>query len=407
MVNDDNWQTYLPKCGWLYIVLSHIQVIGNYANISTNINILHMNEFLEKLYDKNIDVSSLLLEAKKYTDEINDPELTEFIEKELNGYKIEDGIPKYREIRAQIVADIKDIYGQQTHTEYPIDFSLLSDKVGFDLDTAYIPDGVSFVELSINGLSGKNAIKPIPTPIVKMLDEIFHFNNKTLHLINAYHKIPTATLEYVLIKVRQILIDKFQEAIKLKRNEKKQTPELSVENIDLENQNEPIKVFVAYAWEDTEHNEKVISFVNFLRNKGFDASMDRKESQQSSSVNFNQLMIGGIQNSDKVIIVLSKKYKEKSDNFEGGVWQELSMILEEKKTKPNKYIFVTFGKDEREAITPTAILGFDILDLKKDQDDNDFNTLFAKIKEENIIIFSDVNKEVIDVKKAEIKPFKL
>lgn len=366
-----------------------------------------MNEFLQKLYDKNIDLSILLLEAKKFTNEINDPEFTEFIEKEINGYKVEDGLPKYREIRAEIVGDIKDIYGQQTHTEYPIDFSILSEKVGFELDTAYIPDGISFVELSINGLTGKNAIKPMPKPIVKMLDETFHYNNKSLHLSNAYHKIPTATLEYVLIKVRQILIDKFQEVIKLNGTKEKKGDELRMENIAPESEDQPIKVFVAYAWEDIEHNENVISFVNFLREKGFDASMDRKESQEKASVNFNQVMIGGVQNSDKVIIVLSKKYKEKSDKFEGGVWQELNMIIEDKKLRPNKYIFVNFGKDEREIITPTAILGLDVLDLKKDQDENDFNTLFAKIKEENIIIFSDVNKEVIQVKKSEIKPFKL
>lgn len=134
--------------------------------------------------------------------------------------------------------------------------------------------------------------------------------------------------------------------------------------------------------------------------------MDRKNSQQETAINFNKLMVDGIQNSDKVIVVLSKKYKEKADKFEGGVWQELNMIIEDMKQKKNKYIFTYFGYDDREVITPTVIAGLDILNLKKDQD-NKFNSLFAKIKEENIIEFSDVNEKEIEITKIEIKPFEL
>ena len=66
-----------------------------------------------------------------------------------------------------------------------------------------------------------------------------------------------------------------------------------------------------------------------------------------------------------------------------------------------------FGKNQRIEVTPTVIAGIDILDLKKDQDENNFNLLFAKIKEENIIEFSEVSKEEVLIKKTEIKPFKL
>lgn len=366
-----------------------------------------MKELLQKLYDNKIDLSLLLLEAKNFTSIIDDPEFTEFVEKEINGYKIEDGLPKYREIKGQLVVDIKNIYGEETHKEYPIDFSLLSEKVGLDLEVAFIPDGISFIELSIKGLTGKNAIKPIPKPIVKMLDETFHYNNPSMHLTGAYHKIPTATLEFILVKVRQILINKLQEQIKKQNNIVKTEDDIVVEKIKSDEETQPIKVFVSYAWEDDEQNDKIISFVNFLRENGFDASMDRSESQKESAVNFNKMMTGGIQNSDKVIVILSEKYKVKADKFEGGVWQELNIIIEDMKKNPNKYIFVSFGSTEREKLTPTALMGLDILDLKKDQDDNEFNLLFSKIKEENIIVFSDVNSKVIEIKKKEIKPFKL
>jgi len=47
-----------------------------------------------------------------------------------------------------------------------------------------------------------------------MLDETFHYNNPSMHLTGAFHKIPTANLEFLLVKVRQILIEKLQEYTK-------------------------------------------------------------------------------------------------------------------------------------------------------------------------------------------------
>jgi len=368
-----------------------------------------LDKFINKLYDTNNKLSLLLLEAKHIAENYNSTELITYIDKEINGYKIEDGLPDYRKIRAQIVVDIKNIYGELTHTEHFFDFSLLSEKIGFDLDDSYVPDGISFLETSLKGISGQKAIKPIPKPLVKMLDETFHYNNKFLHIVAAYHKIPKASLEYILIKVRQNLIQDFQILLKKHSTDNEEIKVSKIENELTLGKDEIFfkKVFVSYAWEDEEHNSKIISFVDFLRKKGFDASMDKKDSQKESAVNFNKLMVNGIQNSDKVIVVLSKNYKLKADGFEGGVWQELNMIIEDMKNSKNKYIFVHFGKNQRIEVTPTVIAGIDILDLKKDQDENNFNLLFAKIKEENIIEFSEVSKEEVLIKKTEIKPFKL
>ncbi|GAA5021164.1 hypothetical protein GCM10011506_03280 [Marivirga lumbricoides] len=365
-----------------------------------------MEDFLKKLFETDNKLSLLLLEAKDLSDEYEEKELSSYIDKEINGYKVEDGLPDYRKIAGQIVGDIQDVYGNLTHKESPIDFSVLSEKVRFNLDILHIPDGISFIEASLDGITGKTALKPIPNQVVKMLNETFHLNNPQLHLVGAYHKVPVPTLKYILVKVRQDLIQSFQKLNKkLQKSESQNTVEKPIESSKMQLQQR--KIFVSYAWEDEEHNSKVISFVDFLRNEGFDASMDRKKSQEETSVNFNQMMIDGIQNSDKVIVVLSRKFKEKAEKFEGGVWQEFSIAIEEMKQKKNKYIYVFFGKEKREEVTPTAILGVDILDLKNDQDENNFNTLFAKIKEENTISFSEVSQQVKEVQKIIIKPFKL
>lgn len=167
------------------------------------------------------------------------------------------------------------------------------------------------------------------------------------------------------------------------------------------------KIFVTYAWSDEEFNKKIISFVDFLRKKGFDATLDRKKSQESVAINFNKMMIEAIMNSDKVIVVLNKKYKERAEKFIGGVDIEFQIIFEDRKTNPNKYIFVSFGDESIKDISPLAIGGTEILDLKKDQDDNNFNVLFSKIKEEQIINFSNIHDEEVEVSKFNIEPFKL
>lgn len=172
--------------------------------------------------------------------------------------------------------------------------------------------------------------------------------------------------------------------------------------------NNKINVFVTYAWDGyDEHDEKVISFVNFLREKGYNASMDRKLSQDETATNLNKMMIEGIQNSNKVIIILSPKYKEKANTFTGGVGFEYALIIEELKTNNNKFIFASFGNASIDEISPTGIKGREVLDLKKDQDSSNFNALFSKLQNKNLIQFSDVSPILPEVQTKLIKPFKL
>jgi hypothetical protein len=363
------------------------------------INFYCMN-FLEKLYDANNSLSMLLLEAKPIAEEYDDKSLIDLINNEISGYEIADEIPEYRKIRAEIVADISNVYGQEYFKEKFVDFSLLSKKVGLDLEIAYCPDGIAFLENAIKLLTKSTALKQIPQNLVKMLDETFHFNNPELHITKAYYKMPTASVKYILEKVRQDLIISFQ---KLSKGKKKSdfVLEGSIEAKFSKT------IFVTYAWENDLFNSQIISFVNFLRQLGFDASMDRKKSQEESSLNLNRMMVEGIQNSDKVIVVLTEKYREKADRFEGGVGMEYQLILEGIKKNLNKYILVSFGNAAIESIVPTGLKGRIILDLKKDQDENNFNELTAKIKEENIIEFTNVSMQEVLVNKHTIEPFKL
>jgi hypothetical protein len=205
-----------------------------------------------------------------------------------------------------------------------------------------------------------------------------------------------------LISIKGNCIEEFKKIVKENNHHFKQNIEKNIKA-----QKVMKKIFVTYAWSDEDFNSKVISFVNYLRTKGFDATLDKKKSQEVTAINFNKMMIEGIANSDKVIVVLNKNYKKKADNFEGGVDVEFQIIFEDIKTNKNKYIFVSFGDEKINEVSPIAIGGTEILDLKKDQDENDFNILFSKIKEEQILDFSEIHDEEVEVKKIEIEAFKL
>jgi len=78
------------------------------------------------------------------------------------------------------------------------------------------------------------------------------------------------------------------------------------------------EIFITYRWKGKEHINQVLSFVNYLREEGYQAEVDQMLSQKQTSIDFMKMMHKGINDYQKVIIVLSKGYKERADKFEGG-----------------------------------------------------------------------------------------
>tara|TARA_R110000764_G_scaffold240046_1_gene341792 strand:+ start:72669 stop:74588 length:1920 start_codon:yes stop_codon:yes gene_type:complete len=179
-----------------------------------------------------------------------------------------------------------------------------------------------------------------------------------------------------------------------------------------ESERQPTKatsVFVSYSWESEEYKEKVISFTNFLRQKGFLADMDVKLMEEESATDFNELMHKGILNRDKVIVLLSETYKKKAENFEGGVGKEYSFIIKDIKKNPSKYIFASFEDVNTSLIEKVAPIEFSsrhIVSLKKDENSS-FKELFSKLTDTKQYVFSDVASSTPIIEQREIKPFTL
>ena len=170
-----------------------------------------------------------------------------------------------------------------------------------------------------------------------------------------------------------------------------------------------ISVFVSYCWESEAYKEKVISFINFLRENGIGADMDIMFMQEESSVDFNRLMHKGIMKYDKVIILLSENYKRKAEDFEGGVGKEYRFILNDIEKNSNKYILASFFKLTKaiiENITPIEFYGRAIVDLPNDEIDG-FENLFGKLTESERYVFSDVASETPIIEQKKIEKFTL
>jgi len=155
------------------------------------------------------------------------------------------------------------------------------------------------------------------------------------------------------------------------------------------------EVFISYSWDSKEHNEKVLSFTDHLRKKGFEAQLDRMLSQNESSPNFVKMMHKAMLEHPKVIVVLSRGYKIKAETFTGGVGEEYSILLNDISNNPTKYILVSFDGRGDEMV-PLGLKGRDIVDLSREGEEE---RLFRKLLDEREFEFSPVAP-----KKPEIKP---
>ncbi|HUC80954.1 MAG TPA: SEFIR domain-containing protein [Flavisolibacter sp.] len=168
------------------------------------------------------------------------------------------------------------------------------------------------------------------------------------------------------------------------------------------NQKAMKEVFVTYSWDSEEHNDKVIAFTNELRDQGFDAEMDRFYSQQESAADFGKMMHQAMTDYKKVIVVLSKGYKEKAEAFRGGVGNEYNLILKDIQKEKQKYILVSFDGIHDEAI-PLSFKDQEIIDLS---DRKNLTVLYAKLMDKPLVQFSEVGKVKPVIEPKVVAPFR-
>jgi len=151
--------------------------------------------------------------------------------------------------------------------------------------------------------------------------------------------------------------------------------------IDTFEKNKKISIFVTYAFESDEYKKRVIDFTRKLREMGFDATMD--EFMKREHPNIDDMMIEGLKR-DKVIVILSEKYKEKADNSKNsGVKIEFRMITNDLDENNKKYIFINFdffSEELSKKITP-KLLGKRYIIFLENYKKSKFDELITCIKD--------------------------
>lgn len=126
------------------------------------------------------------------------------------------------------------------------------------------------------------------------------------------------------------------------------------------------KVFISYAWTSVEYQERVVNFVNRLRDNGVDTLFDvfnlkpgqNKYAFMQQSVNDPSV--------SSVLVLCNSVYKTKSDHYEGGVGDETQILAPEvyDDVSSTKFIPVLFEKHpEGKDYIPTFLAGRIYFDL--------------------------------------------
>lgn len=356
-----------------------------------------MNEIARKLINGEFNLSQALYTAREGAK----GDLKTFIDNEIDGYGNIESLPKYRILRCPILLDYQTPWGD-IHREVEFDARPIIEQIKYDLNNVPFLDNIDSIIAGLKSMEGAAGINPFNSHMLSMISEVAVPSHPGSKVIGGGFKVQSQQLQSIVDSVKRELIKKLQDQPLTSTSISETTPILK--------KAVSITVFVSYAWENDEQNTRVMSFVNFLREKGYDARMDRSESQKETAVNFKKLMHEGVYKSDKIIVILSETYKKKADNLEGGVGEEVKIIQEEISRISNKYILVSFNPlspDVISKILPSSLADREVLDLTRDQNETGFNTLFSKLSSVQISAFSEVAETQPEIKPKEIPPFKL
>lgn len=98
------------------------------------------------------------------------------------------------------------------------------------------------------------------------------------------------------------------------------------------------KAFISYSWEDEEHRTWVREFATRLRADGIETAIDQWDAVPGDQL--PSFMETAIRSNEYVLIVCTPKYKQKSDNRQGGVGYEGDIMTAEVMGKSNHRKFI-------------------------------------------------------------------
>lgn len=160
------------------------------------------------------------------------------------------------------------------------------------------------------------------------------------------------------------------------------------------NDETPLKVFIAYSWDNDNHKAWILQLANKLVENGLDVLLDQYE--LGLGKNLTHFMEKSIESADKVLTIFTENYKLKAEGRAGGVGYEYSMInaeLYQNQVNNNKIIPILRGGDSDSSI-PKFIKAFIWLDMRDDSKfDENFMSLLREIYNEPKIKKPQIGKK--------------
>ncbi len=146
------------------------------------------------------------------------------------------------------------------------------------------------------------------------------------------------------------------------------------------------QVFLTYSWDTDEHKKWVRGLADFLIGKGVMVYLDQYDIKPGES--FTHFMESSITKSDKVLVILTPNYKDKSLERKGGVGYEQQIISGEIMSGMDRKKFIPLireGKYEEgiDCALPPHFKGISTLDFRTSQSEQDnLDELLRAIYEE-------------------------
>lgn len=106
-----------------------------------------------------------------------------------------------------------------------------------------------------------------------------------------------------------------------------------------------VKAFVSYSWDNEDHKIWVCELATCLRNDGVDVILDQWHTTPGDQL--PEFMERAVRESDYVLIVCTHKYKERSDNRQGGVGYEGDIMSAEVFTTRNQRKFIPILRQKK------------------------------------------------------------
>jgi hypothetical protein len=127
-----------------------------------------------------------------------------------------------------------------------------------------------------------------------------------------------------------------------------------------------LTVFIHYSWDNEIHKNWVLNLANRLVSDGVDVFFDRFDLSIGSNNNY---FMEKISHADKVIIIMTKKYKKKADEREGGAGFEYHIISNEiaKSLKGNNKFIPILREQTSSESTPILLQGMLYHDMSEDE----------------------------------------